>query len=462
MPLFDDDTGNFLSQLLVSTGNMTPGFMARQSNYPAPNMVGTMQPGAAPGPSYDDIQRDAYARAGVPAGGGRRTSLINALGSFADAFAELGGETGGYQPRLDAENERRRQAESDQMAREQFGLKKQQYGLENRKAEFDMTQDQNKVLGLASGILGRALQTQGVEGARRIFGELGNRLGMTPEQFQQELAHFDADPEGYVTALSALGSGEATKYGVGAPVKLINRQTGETRLLQPSSGGGFRTENVPPGFEIAEPLQFIDQGPQTGVYNRQTAQPVAPPIPMGGSPSADQQPNGQGGLEPIPGSKLAEEQATAQAKAAERTAAAQQQAGIVKNSITRAKALAAKNWTTGTFGPYLSMVGGTDARDLKEAVKTIIASTTVDNLMEMRQNSPTGAAVGSPSDKDMALLGALKGSLDQAQSKEQFMQTLAQIETLTDKIINGSPEEQAAARKGSRPKSGPAPTVSNW
>ncbi len=378
-----------------------------------------------------------------------RVSALNVLGEMADWVAGVGGAEPMYRPTLDAREDRARQAEADQMAREEFGLKKDKFGLEKQKYGLEIADAQREALGKAYIGVKSLYDRYGADGVRKAAPRLQQLFGLSPEQTQMVADN----PEEALMLLQGLAeSGADTKFGVGAPVKLINRQTGEVVLLQPSSSGGFRQEAIPPGFEIAEPLQFENLNDRVDIRNRQTGAQVQPPLQKGGTPSADQRPDGQGGMEATPNSTLDLERKAAKDKAEARAVAARQQASIVKNSIARAKALAAKNWTTGLVGPYAAMIGGTDARDLQEATKTILANTTVENLMEMRQNSPTGAAVGNPSDKDMALLGSLRGSLDQAQSKEQFLQILGEMEVLTDRIIN------PPAPKGK----GGAPASTGW
>lgn len=460
MPPFDEDTGNYLTQLLTSTGNMSPSYMqpsAPRQTYAPPMQQGPWQPGRE-AQSLDDIQRKAYYEAGVPVGangqpqGQKRTSLVNILGGFADTFAELGGSKPMYQPSLDAATERRRQAEGDQMVRDKFGLDKQKYGLDVRKTESDLLNDQNERLGQVAGVLRRAQASGNPELVRNIWGRLRNQMGLTNEQLAQADQEVATNPEAFVSAMEAFaGQGGANEFGIGAPVKLINRQTGETILLQPSKAGGFRQEAIPAGFEIAEPLQFVDQGTQTGVYNRQTAQPVAPPLPMSGSPETGytQQttPGGQGTgqFAPAPGSKAAQEAAAearkvaAEAEAAKKRIADTRAQGIIAlKDVDDARRLAKENWSaTGLPGQVTSMVGSTPARDLQAKAASIKARLGFAQLQAMREASPTGAGMGNVSNFEGELLQATIANLDQAQSEDQVLQALDTIARETTRIVHG-------------------------
>ena len=91
------------------------------------------------------------------------------------------------------------------------------------------------------------------------------------------------------------------------------------------------------------------------------------------------------------------------------------------------------SWTTGLAGARLGDIAGTDAYDLKQTISTIQANVGFDKLQSMRQLSKTGGALGSVSEKELALLTGALGSLDTAQSEEQF---LAQLDRVEEQIAN--------------------------
>ena len=66
----------------------------------------------------------------------------------------------------------------------------------------------------------------------------------------------------------------------------------------------------------------------------------------------------------------------------------------------------------------------------------------------MREASPTGGALGQVSERELDLLMATLSSLDQAQTQEQFIQSLDQIEKRYVDIVrkfNAYPEEAMRA-----------------
>ncbi len=76
----------------------------------------------------------------------------------------------------------------------------------------------------------------------------------------------------------------------------------------------------------------------------------------------------------------------------------------------------------------MSKVGGTDAKDLDEALRPIRALTGFDKLQELREMSKTGGALGQVAVDELKFLQSVKGSLDIAQSEEQFRDILNSVE----------------------------------
>ncbi len=80
-------------------------------------------------------------------------------------------------------------------------------------------------------------------------------------------------------------------------------------------------------------------------------------------------------------------------------------------------------------------IGGTGAADMRATVDTIEANMAFDALKAMREASPTGGALGSITEKELALLGATLASLRTDQSPKQFAENLAQLRTIYEGII---------------------------
>lgn len=92
------------------------------------------------------------------------------------------------------------------------------------------------------------------------------------------------------------------------------------------------------------------------------------------------------------------------------------------------KALKASNgWTTGFFGKVGSFVPGSDANDLEQRLVTIKANLGFDKLQDMRNNSPTGGALGSIAVQELQALQSVWNNLEQSQSKAQFDDNLRSL-----------------------------------
>ena len=103
---------------------------------------------------------------------------------------------------------------------------------------------------------------------------------------------------------------------------------------------------------------------------------------------------------------------------------------------------------SGFFATTASEIGGTDAADLSEAIKTITSSVGFDRLQKMRDDSPTGGALGQVSERELALLNASLGSLSQMQSKEQLRNNLLEVQKHYQNAVNAINAQQIAYQQG--------------
>lgn len=94
-------------------------------------------------------------------------------------------------------------------------------------------------------------------------------------------------------------------------------------------------------------------------------------------------------------------------------------------------------WTTG-YGQLLAGLPATDARELKAEVDALQAIASSENLNRMRQESPTGGALGNVSDADIKLLKDKSGALDPMSKPEVFAKQLDEYELLLLQTIHGT------------------------
>lgn len=116
--------------------------------------------------------------------------------------------------------------------------------------------------------------------------------------------------------------------------------------------------------------------------------------------------------------------------------------------------------TTGAFGPHVAKVGGTAAHDISRLLETVKGNTAFDKLTEMRKASPTGAALGNVTDREMALLAAVRGNLEQSQSDEQLRRNLIRLHNVTMDVVHGPGQGPARISETTKPVAG-IPNQSN-
>lgn len=152
------------------------------------------------------------------------------------------------------------------------------------------------------------------------------------------------------------------------------------------------------------------------------------------------------------GPALTEQQAAEQA-AAGRTGSQQQVADTMTSTVDRALSILDSNpgLTAGLGGSIASRIPGTPATDLSSLIDTLRANLSFDRLQEMRDNSPTGGALGSITEGELRLLGSTVASLGQNQSPGQLRENLQLIRQLYASVT--------AALNGQAPINPTGPTV---
>lgn len=149
---------------------------------------------------------------------------------------------------------------------------------------------------------------------------------------------------------------------------------------------------------------------------------------------------------PIPGSKAAADAAKAEAEAkaaadggGKRAASAATSGNVVIQDISRLKTLVENspwyNPATGLGAETLSSVGGTNAANAKQLAMTIRANIGFDRLQRMREESPTGGALGQVAVQELEALQSTLGSLSQSQGEEQLIDNLNRLNDLYTGIL---------------------------
>jgi hypothetical protein len=120
-------------------------------------------------------------------------------------------------------------------------------------------------------------------------------------------------------------------------------------------------------------------------------------------------------------------------------------------------------WTTGFAGNLGSFIAGTPAHDLSKTVTGIQARLGFETLQQMRDNSPTGGALGSITERELELLQSTWGSLMQSQSEAQFRHYMGRIKQIKQEyaVLKREAYQRDVARFGAanvpNPDTGGAP-----
>lgn len=127
-----------------------------------------------------------------------------------------------------------------------------------------------------------------------------------------------------------------------------------------------------------------------------------------------------------------------------------QVANVVVQDIDRAVSLIDRSpfTTTGTVGPLMARIGGTDANNVRALVDTVKANAGFAELQKMRNNSPTGGALGNVSEREIAYLQATIGNMEQSQTAEQFKDNLQRVKNAYLDIIHGEGKGPDRAKLG--------------
>ena len=147
--------------------------------------------------------------------------------------------------------------------------------------------------------------------------------------------------------------------------------------------------------------------------------------------------------EVIPGSPTARKIAAAEAKAGGRADTATERASIVNQHVGAVRKMVADESffspVTGMGGSLMANVPASKAHDMQQRLATLKALVGFKQLNEMRAQSPTGGALGNVTERELGFLQSVIGSLEQSQSREQFLENLALVEQAFNRVIDGPP-----------------------
>lgn len=325
-------------------------------------------------------------------------------------FSPINQATQNYVAGAQAEAQGRRQQQQMQMDQEKFGLQKQAMEDERQKAFV------NKAAGIAQMISEE--RDPGVASAR--WSQL---VGSDP-RWGNALKQAGVDPNDYRTGAQMIIA-EARGFRDPLDAKLKEAQIAKLRREavtgdNPAAVREWQYYSKLPEAEREKYLtmkradKYLDTG--TGYVRPSQVNPAGPPTATIDKNVAEE------ARQKKVGAETGELQMGAP-KAQAALTAADAKSDIVINTIAEAKSMIGST-TAGFGGAVLSNLPGTAARDLRSKIDTLKANAGFAELQAMRDNSPTGGALGQVAVQELAMLQATITSLEQAQTPEQLSKAL--------------------------------------
>jgi hypothetical protein len=187
-----------------------------------------------------------------------------------------------------------------------------------------------------------------------------------------------------------------------------------------------------PVAQPAQPAPNALQQAQQEYQARMTA--MTAPRPSKPNLGTDQEMGPDGRARYIPGSEgemkardLADKAKLRQRNAAEN---ARSVIGFIDDAIPNVNRL-----TAGLGAAAFSKLPGTSAKDLATKLDSIKANIGFDRLQQMRQESPTGGALGQVAVKELDFLQSVRGSLDNWQSREELTKNLGLVKKSYERFL---------------------------
>lgn len=296
------------------------------------------------------------------------------------------------------------------------------------------------------GVAGR--QPQPVAPPEQLFAALGQKYGIRPTSVQRTQA--DNERVGGVPNSYHL-SGQAADWVIPQPLKaqfIADAKSngyeaideGDHIHIEPARGGGAQ----------GIPTPAANAGAKAGASEAAKLQAQMQFEP------AKQQMETQGAIERergVGGVKQELERAQEAPKRIARYEQALSTAANVGESISQAKNLIGPT-TTGFFGARLRGLEGSPAFNLAAEIETIKANLGFDRLQQMRDNSPTGGALGQVAIQELIALQSTVANLDPDQGDEQLLRNLDRIQEHYDRWQ--AAVQQALAEERSQASAAPA------
>lgn len=92
---------------------------------------------------------------------------------------------------------------------------------------------------------------------------------------------------------------------------------------------------------------------------------------------------------------------------------------------------------TGTIGSLMSYLGESDAAEVRRQVGVLTSQAQVETLNAMRQQSPTGGALGSVTERELSMLSSKAGAIDPRADAKTFLAAVDDYQRTLYRIVHG-------------------------
>lgn len=218
------------------------------------------------------------------------------------------------------------------------------------------------------------------------------------------------------------------------------------------------TDFAPGALFNVKPDNTISRIGGAGTQVSVTTGPQVGTIPQGMQLVED---NGKFRLEEIPGGPVEKGRVAAEKAEEEAQEGKRIESNVVLDSIDRLDNLVAEQSVlggtpvTGIAGAVSAFIPSTARKDAEAKAETIRTHIGFNRLQRMRDESPTGGALGQVTERELAFLQATLGSLSLDQTPEQLRETLAKIKEIYTEVLRKASAYPNAAEHGFAPTNDP-------